>query len=737
MAVKPVVYDDSTKKHRPLGSGEKMDGLSASSIISSQSGNLITTGSDGLAYATGSGIADPAADNLIEATSGGKLKVDMDRIVDWLDGHSSDASALASAINVVSDDSGNVIVEGTDSGAYLSKAALSNAIGSMSDAQLQSLAAAIADGQTIVASGGKLIVDPTNATAAKLKKITAVLPKSQGGIVADSSTGKLYVDFDAMSADTKRNIVLSMVDLDGGLAVHDSGAKKGTLYVDFSRIDDATKRNIVMSMVDLEGGLAVHPADAGPDKAGRLYVDFTTMPDDKFQQLKDSLDMQRTLNGNMTVYVEYDAANASDTYKVRDSTGTLVVDGDRGKETKPFKTIQGAVNMVTRLYALGPYSVTIRVKPRTAASGGASYYTQNLTLPQFTATDGTVVIEAYDPQNRPKIRNSTVTGRTVSATGGTWSLRNLDCSNEIRDNASTTGNSYPTCIAVSSGASLTVRGVAASSVFVGTRPGKTGTFEISPLSSKPQRVVIGSAAVFDNGTFPGWPTNDERPIITDANGTTTFISCTWTAPTSTAAGKLTIRYTFDAASEVTSASYPVTIDGTAYGSSMQITVSELVNTFGISRRVYTCSTGAALYFSYSADWNNSIHGETHARSYFEGIELSRNAYVQLGSGNTVPDPGSTDATSKYAILVSGSYNVVVSLSSTSQLIWFGGGQYVHYFYPSGTVTGRRYTIGSSSGLLAPRVSSIQEGEAIPGSVSAATDVDEDTFCWYKESLVNN
>lgn len=150
MAVKPVVYDDTTKKHRPLGSGEKMDGLSASSIVSSQSGNLITTGSDGLAYATGSGIADPAADNLLEATSGGKLKVDIDRVIEWIDGHPSDAKTISEAIKVVSGDSGNVIVKGSDKGAYLSSAPL---------------ASALADGETIVASNGKLAANPMSATA--------------------------------------------------------------------------------------------------------------------------------------------------------------------------------------------------------------------------------------------------------------------------------------------------------------------------------------------------------------------------------------------------------------------------------------------------------------------------------------------------------------------------------------------------------------------------------------------
>lgn len=145
MAVKPVVYDDSTSKHRPLGSGERMDGLSASSIISSDSGNLIQTGSDGLAYVSGSGIADPAADNLIEASANGRLKLTAARIAEWLDGHPQDAAAVMDALHVVSSDAGNILSSGTDGGALLTGQALVDAIASLPADAREALAGAIAD----------------------------------------------------------------------------------------------------------------------------------------------------------------------------------------------------------------------------------------------------------------------------------------------------------------------------------------------------------------------------------------------------------------------------------------------------------------------------------------------------------------------------------------------------------------------------------------------------------------
>jgi len=91
----PVVWDDDAKKHRPLGSGEKMGGLSASSMISSDSGNLLQQGSDGLMLVTGSSLADPRADNLLEESDNGKLQVTTERVVEWLDGHPQAAAAVA------------------------------------------------------------------------------------------------------------------------------------------------------------------------------------------------------------------------------------------------------------------------------------------------------------------------------------------------------------------------------------------------------------------------------------------------------------------------------------------------------------------------------------------------------------------------------------------------------------------------------------------------------------------
>ena len=324
----PVVWDDDAKKHRPLGSGEKMGGLSASSMISSDSGNLLQQGSDGLMLVTGSSLADPRADNLLEESDSGKLQVTSDRIVEWLDGHPQAAAAIADAVKVVSEDSGNVIVQGSDKGAFMSKEVLTSAVSEMTPAQMSALADA--------------------------------LRKAGGGLNVDPATGKLVVDFGSM--------------------------------------DPAIMRGVVLSMVQQGGGIAV-------DGNGQIYVDFDSMPTAKFESLLKSLKMQIPLSGDLQLFV--DGAGGSD----------AIIEG-RGTEALPFKTIQACVTYATQNYAVGAYTIFIRVKPGT--------YVENITFPQMTRTSGGIQLRAFDFGNPPVIRNNGPLGETCSVIGDGWSFNVLD-----------------------------------------------------------------------------------------------------------------------------------------------------------------------------------------------------------------------------------------------------------------------------------------------------------------------
>ena len=228
----PVVWDDTAKKHRPLGSGEKMGGLSASSMISSDSGNLLQQGSDGLMLVTGGSLADPRADNLLEESANGKLQVTSDRVVEWLESHPQAAAALAEAVKVVSEDSGNVIVAGADKGAFMSKNTLAGAVSTMSAAQLSTLANAL---------------------------------RKQGGGLSVGSDGKLSVDFGSMDPAIMRSVVLSMVQQGGGIGVD----QNGQLFVDFENMPtdkfDAMLTALKMQ-IPLEANLDVYvEASSGSD----------------------------------------------------------------------------------------------------------------------------------------------------------------------------------------------------------------------------------------------------------------------------------------------------------------------------------------------------------------------------------------------------------------------------------------------------------------------------------------
>lgn len=360
----PVVWDDTAKKHRPLGSGEKMGGLSASSMISADSGNLLQQGSDGLMLVTGSSLADPRADNLLEESDNGKLQVTSDRVVEWLEGHPQAAAAIAEAVKVVSGDSGNVITAGADKGAFMSKATLAGAVSTMSAAQLTTLANA--------------------------------LRKAGGGLNIDPSTGKLVVDFGSM--------------------------------------DPAIMRSVVLSMVQQGGGIGV-------DSNGQLFVDFDSMPTDKFEAMLKSLKMLVPLDRNMNVYVDLN------------SDGDTLVDG-RGTQAKPFKHIQNAITYITGSYSLGRFNAFIHIK--------AGQYSEHLTLPVYSSGGGAIYIRTWSGQRDVTVSNSTVGSLVSASNGGTWRISDISFMHYCLAPKSVY---VDTAISVSNGSSLQLSGCTYTNVF--------------------------------------------------------------------------------------------------------------------------------------------------------------------------------------------------------------------------------------------------------------------------------
>ena len=100
------------------------------------------------------------------------------------------------------------------------------------------------------------------------------------------------------------------------------------------------------------GGLSV-------DEDGKLFVDFDSMPTDKFEAMLKSIRVPIWLTANKSFYVN-------------GSTGSDVLDDGRGESSsKPFKTIQACINYVTDNYNTSRYTCTINIASGDYTSDGA------------------------------------------------------------------------------------------------------------------------------------------------------------------------------------------------------------------------------------------------------------------------------------------------------------------------------------------------------------------------------
>ena len=236
-----------------------------------------------------------------------------------------------------------------------------------------------------------------------------------------------------------------------------------------------TKKADNVVKADANGGLdgwkdaisdAIQNPNAGLVKNadGTLGVDFNRMPTDKFEDLLKSLKMQIPLSANMNLYVDQNHADAADT----------IVDG-RGTQNLPFKTIQACVNFVTQNYALGPYMVTIYVAEGT--------YTENVSLPGYTATSGYITLRALDYAHPPTVINSSSVGDVFGISGNRWDIKRFIINGRFADNGN--GNPhYPSCvIANGSTASANISGCSISAEYVGETPVATNDIRVLAVDS--------------------------------------------------------------------------------------------------------------------------------------------------------------------------------------------------------------------------------------------------------------
>lgn len=218
-----------------------------------------------------------------------------------------------------------------------------------------------------------------------------LLFKINGAIQRDTN-GRYKVDFTKMSeADLAALIKQLLPSTGGGLTTDEDGK----LVLDFSQLTPTQKEDLISQIVQEGGGLSV-------DENGQIYVDFDSMPTDKFEAMLKSIRVPIWLTANKNFYVNQ-------------ATGSDTLDAGRGEsESKPFKTIQAAVNYIADNYNLSNYYATIRV--------AANYNnTSEIVLKSYSTVGGSIIISGPDQDDLSK----TVIGRVRLEKSCIYVLRNL------------------------------------------------------------------------------------------------------------------------------------------------------------------------------------------------------------------------------------------------------------------------------------------------------------------------
>ena len=217
------------------------------------------------------------------------------------------------------------------------------------------------------------------------------------------------------------------------------------IYLNNGTPTPCTLQQLSSSLVESGGGLSI-------DSNGQIFVDFNSMPTDKFEKLLESLNLPIFLNSWKAFYVN--GTTGSDT----------IVQGRGESMSLPFKTIQACVNWVTKRYNVNSVGATIYI--------AAGTYRENVVLPDFTRTSGSITLQNYDGEFSAIIvnPNQNVNCTTVNAIAGVWNIIGL----KIICNG--TGSSSEgifrlfCCVSAGYGATLNLYSYSLENQFIGSAP---------------------------------------------------------------------------------------------------------------------------------------------------------------------------------------------------------------------------------------------------------------------------
>ena len=349
-----------------------------------------------------------------------------------------------------------------------------------------------ASGKVPIAANEASALDPSwlpVATSAALGGVMTSTTGAQGKVPIAGNSGTLDPSWlpDATSS-TK-----------GAVMASTTKAANNVVKADGNGDLDGWKDAIISAIIadDGSGGLS-----AGQD--GNLEVDFDAMYEhnqSKFEALLKSLKMLIPLETDLNFYVDTNNPAAGDT----------IIDG-RGTQSKPFKTIQACVDYVTGKYALGTHTVRINV--------GTGTYTENVTLPNYSATTGYIAImpttRTRDVIIKAVLDTYGTRGTCIYASGGRWYLTNIEAE-RVENPTTATSSPSPGCFRASgAGTELYLRDCSA----------------IQKLPSDPTILATSnnySVAIFgaDSGALIDITNYNDTPTNIHAENSSTFPSYTY------------------------------------------------------------------------------------------------------------------------------------------------------------------------------------------------------------------
>lgn len=242
---------------------------------------------------------------------------------------------------------------------------------------------------------GKLVIDFSQMTPAELMVILKQLISPNGGLIVGEDN-KLAVDFKDLSKEDLEEIIQGMLPESGGGLETD---ENGKLIINFENLTKEELLTLTTALIQEGGGLAT-------DKNGKIYVDFSKMDTSKFEAMLKSIRVPIWLSANKIFYVD-------------GTTGSDTLDVGRGESSsKPFKTINAALQYVANNYNTGSHIAYIYIAP--------GEYQEDINLPKYNTTTGLLCIQStVEEEDSVIIKGSIRAGRGA----GNFTIRSITLEN--------------------------------------------------------------------------------------------------------------------------------------------------------------------------------------------------------------------------------------------------------------------------------------------------------------------